>query len=332
MKRRLFGLLGLALLGGAVFFAARGRAERGAPLLLYGNVDIREVNLAFRVGGRISEILRDEGDLVKGGDAVAKLDDEPNRREVEEARARAQQDRAHLDLLVKGYRAEEIAEARASVREREATLANARRFLRRQQDLLASRTVSPQEADDAEQREKEAAARLKSAQEQLAWMEAGYRPEEISQARAALATSEAALASAELRLADTILKAPSDGVIMTRAREPGAMVQPGATLLTLSLQRPVWVRAYVPESDLGRVRPGLMVELTTDSRPGKPYHGQVGFISPEAEFTPKSVETPDLRTSLMYRIRVVVSDPDDGLRQGMPVTIRTLAALDRPGR
>jgi len=129
-------------------------------------------------------------------------------------------------------------------------------------------------------------------------------------------------AAAKIQLADTELHAPSNGVILTRAQEVGAIVQAGATVLTLSLQTPVWVRAYVDEPHLGDVHPGAKVEVFTDSKPDQPYHGQVGYISPRSEFTPKSVETEELRTSLVYRLRVVVSDPDASLRQGMPVTVK----------
>ena len=140
--------------------------------------------------------------------------------------------------------------------------------------------------------------------------------------RAALEQAQAALAQAKLDLHDTVLTAPSDGTLMTRAVEPGTMLNAGGTVLTLSLTHPVWVRAYVDEKNLGQAQPGREVLLYTDSRPDKPYHGKIGFVSPSAEFTPKTVETPDLRTDLVYRLRIVVTDADDALRQGMPVTVQ----------
>jgi len=221
-----------------------------------------------------------------------------------------------------GNRPQEIAAQRAVVNERKVTAANAERLYKRQEDLYAKKVTAVQERDDTEAAYHEAQARLNSAQEQLNLLEAGFRLEEIAQAKADLARAEAALASAKLHVEDTVLKAPSDGVILTRAEEPGAVLQAGATVLTLSLTRPVWVRAYVSEPDLGRLHPGMKVEIRTDSRPGKPYSGQIGYISPRAEFTPKNVETPELRTSLVYRFRVVVDNPDEDLRQGMPVTVR----------
>ena len=324
-KRILFVILVLVLaLGGATFWWFRERAHPGDPhtLLLHGNVDIREVNLGFRVAGKLSQVALDEGDPVKAGELLARLDDEPYRREVEESRAQTASLRARVQLLEAGNRPQEIAQARAAAREREVTLANAERVFKRQEELFASKAVAIQDRDDAEARYREAEARLKSAHEQLALLEAGFRAEDIAQAKAEHARAEATLASAELRLADTVLKAPSDGVVLTRAQEPGAILQAGTTVLTVSLREPVWVRAYVHEPDLGRIHPGLKVEVQTDSRPGKPYAGQIGYISPRAEFTPKNVETPELRTTLVYRLRVVVEKPDDGLRQGMPVVAK----------
>lgn len=316
-------LLALAGLGGWLVMTKTRRTE-GSPLQLYGNVDIREVNLGFRVSGRVQEVLRDEGDAVKAGEILARLDDEPNRREVEEARGQAASLRARLQLMEAGNRPQEIAQARALVREREVTAANAATVYKRSEALLVSKTLSVQERDDAEARYREAEARVNSAREQLNLQEAGFRAEDIAQAKAELARAEASLASAELRLRDAVLKAPSDGVVLTRAQEPGTVLQSGATVLTLSLTRPVWVRAYVNEPDLGRIHPGMKVEVRTDSRPDQPYAGQIGYISPRAEFTPKNVETAELRTSLVYRLRVVVENPDEGLRQGMPVTVKVI--------
>ena len=323
MKKRLPIIIFVILATfGAWILYTRSRSESARAVKLFGNVDIREVNLGFRVSGRVAEVLRDEGDAVKTGDIVARLDDEPYRREVDEARGQVASLRAHLQLLEAGNRPQEIAQARALVREREVTAANAERTYKRQQELLGSKAVSIQERDEAEATYHESEARLHSAREQLNLLEAGFRSEDIAKAKADLARAEATLASTELRVQDTVLKAPSDGVVLTRAQEPGAILQPGTTVLTVSLKQPVWVRAYINEPDLGRIHPGMKVQVYTDSHPSTPYSGQIGYISPRAEFTPKNVETSELRTSLVYRLRVVVNSPDDGLRQGMPVTVR----------
>lgn len=322
MKKRLPILLLLVVAVAAITFWVRSNrtTDEGFPWL-HGNVDIREVNLGFRVPGRIATVLRDEGDGVAEGEILAKLDAEPYERELSQARAQVEALRARVQLLENGPRPQELAQARAVVREREATLTNAERVFKRQDDLLAGKAVAVQDRDDAEARFREAEARLNSAREQLGLLEAGYRFEEIAQAKAELARAEAALANAQLRLDDTILKSPSPGVVLTRAEEPGAIVQAGETILTVSLSNPVWVRAYVAEPDLGKVRPGMKAEIHTDSHPDKTYLGQVGYISPRAEFTPKHVETAHLRTSLVYRLRIVVENADAGLHQGMPVAV-----------
>jgi HlyD family secretion protein len=326
MKKRIPVLILVlaAAAAGVWWYRSDARQRDSTALEFYGNVDIREVNLGFRVSGRLQELRHDEGDAVKAGEVLGKLDDEPYQREAEQARGQAAALRARLQLLESGNRPQEIARARADLGEREVNAANAERLFKRQADLLSTKAVSAQDYDDAQARFREAEARRKSAREQLSLLEAGFRPEEIAQAKADLVRAEAALASAELHVADTVLKAPADGVVFTRAQEPGAVLAAGATVFTVSLEHPVWVRAYVHEPELGRVRPGMKVQIFTDSRRDKPYTGQIGYVSPRAEFTPKNVETAELRTSLVYRMRVVVDEPAEGLRQGMPVTLKPI--------
>ena len=324
MKPLLRILLVLILAGaaGAVWLYARQHRGSEGPLVLYGNVDIREVSLGFRVAGRLARLACDEGDSVKAGQVLANLDDEPYRNQVASATAQVESLQARLKLRETGNRPQEVAQARALVGEREVTVQNAERLLQRTEELVALKGVSAQDRDNAEAACREARARLTSARENLGLLEAGFRVEEIAQARADLAQAEAALASASLQVRDSVLSAPADGVVLTRAQEAGAILPAGATVFTVSLRNPVWVRAYVDEPHLGRVPPGTKVELFTDSRRDKPYRGVVGFVSPRAEFTPKSVETPDLHTALVYRLRIVVEEADEALRQGMPVTVR----------
>lgn len=322
MKKRLpVIIVSLCVVAGAGWFYHQRHAGQQARLTLYGNVDIREVTLGFRVPGKLAKLVYDEGDKVKAGDVIARLDGEPYSNQVASAQAQVESLRARLKLRETGNRPEEIAQVRSVVREREATFTNAERLFKRAEELLGSKAVSIQDRDNAAASHEEAQARLKSARDNLALLEAGFRVEDIAQARADLAQAEAGLATAKLQLQDTVLAAPSDGVILTRAQEEGAILQTGSTVFTVSLVNPVWVRAYVHEPDLGRIHPGMKVEVRTDSRRDKPYTGQIGFISERAEFTPKSVETTELRTALVYRLRIVVSDPDDSLRQGMPVTV-----------
>lgn len=297
----------------------RGQEE---PLTLYGNVDIRQVQLGFRVGGRIAESMVDEGDVVTAGAALARLDARPYEDAVRAAEAQVATQRATLEKLEAGPRPAEIAQARALHAERLADLENAQQAFVRARELRANRTVSQAALDQATAARDMAAARANSAREALRLLEEGTRAEDIAAARASLQGAEANLSAARTSLRDTELAAPAGGVILSRVREPGAIVAPGDTVYILSLSEPVWVRSYIAEPNLGRIHPGMAVEVFSDTAPDKPYRGTIGFISPVAEFTPKSVETPELRTDLVYRLRIVIDRPDTALRQGMPVTIR----------
>lgn len=299
-------------------------------LTLYGNVDIREVELAFRQPGRIVAMAFDEGDTVTAGQQMARLDAEPYREAVAAAEADVQAASAELDRLLSGNRPQEIARAEESVREAQATLRNAARDFERQSSLLASGASSQRTVDAARAARDQAAAGLASAEAALSLARAGFRDEEVDAGKARLAAAKAARTQARTALADTRLTAPASATVLLRVREPGSMVTPGTPVYTLSLRDPVYVRAYVEEPDLGRIAPGMKVHIETDSS-DKVYEGQIGFISPRAEFTPKSVQTTDLRTDLVYRLRIVVPKADQGLRQGMPVTVRIDTAA-RPER
>jgi len=324
MKRRVVVLAIVAVIAiaaGLWKFLARERVAAG-ELELYGNVDVRQVDLAFRVGGRVARMRVEEGDRVAAGAALADLDATPFEHELELARAGLDARRAQLAKLEAGNRAGEIAQAQAAVREREAALDNARRHFDRQQELLAKGVVPQHVFDQARAARIEAESQLAAARAALELAHEGFRAEDVSSASAELRAAQAQVALAETRLADAHMSAPAAGIVLTRAVEPGAIVAAGAPVYSLSLESPVWVRAYVAEPQLGHVRPGMRAVVLTDS--GGRYAGQVGFVSPDAEFTPKSVQTTDLRTALVYRLRVVVEAPDGGLRRGMPVTVRLL--------
>lgn len=293
--------------------------EQKGHLVLLGNIDVRQVTLAFKVPGRVQSVGVEEGDAVKVGQSVASLEKDDFEDEFHLAQAHLAGQQAVLAQLEKGTRTEEIEQARALVRQRQAALELARSTLKRQEQLAARNIASHQVHDEAKARVDEAAALLRAAEQALKQAETGPRQEELAQARAALAAGKVAVSLAKRRLADAELLSPSDGTILSRVREPGAIVGPGEPVLTLSLDTPVWVRTYVGEPDLGRLYSGMAAEVETDS--GGKYSGQVGFISPVAEFTPKTVQTRALRTSLVYRLRIVVDNPDNSLKQGMPVTV-----------
>ncbi len=298
------------------------RQEQGKQeLTLHGNVDIRQVDLGFRVGGRIGEMRFEEGDRVKAGDVAAALEKAPYQHELAAAKAQVAQAQADFTKMRHGSRPQEIEQARASVREQQAAFDNAHKFAVRQKSLVDSHSVSRQDYENAAAAEKEARARLQTAQEALRLQQEGFRKEDIAAALAALDTAKARFATAQTNLEDTQIVAPSDGTIFTRVHEPGSIVAAGTTVYTLALQNPIWIRAYVDEPDLGRLKPGMEAQVLTDTYPGQPIKGKVGFISPQAEFTPKTIETKELRTDLVYRLRILVSDPEGKLRQGEPVTV-----------
>jgi HlyD family secretion protein len=298
-------------------FAARGHA---GTLVLYGNVDVREVELAFRVPGRLATMSFDEGDAVHAGDTVATIDAEPYREALAVASARVSQAQANVAKLEAGSRPQDIERARSAVREAEAAHANAASNFTRQQGLVATGASSAKALEAAQAQRDETAARLAAAKEALALSQEGFRAEDIAAARAELAAAVAQRDQAQTQLDDTTLVAPSHGTLISRLREPGSMLGVGVPVYAVSLRDPVYVRAYVDEPNLGKLAPGSHVTIRTDSS-SKTYAGQIGFISPRAEFTPRSVETTALRTDLVYRLRIVVQDADEGLRQGMPVTV-----------
>ena len=329
--RRLIPLAVVLLLVGAVVWRFESvPADEPAELTLQGNIDVRQVNLSFKVGGRIDSLAVDEGDPVKAGQVVASLERRYFEDDLRLARATRDATAATLRRLENGSRPEEIAEARAVVAERKATLERAKSDLERTERVFATGSGSKQDLALARATQEEAAARLKASEQSLRLAELGPREEDVAQARAQLQAENARVIVADRNLADSELLGPNDGVILTRARERGAIVQPGETVFTLTLTSPVWVRTYANEPDLGFVQPGLAATVTTDSTPDRPYRGHVGFVSPTAEFTPKTVETRELRTDLVYRLRVIVDNPDGGLRQGMPVTVRLALPGPRP--
>lgn len=272
-KRILILIIFIAILCGLYFKVH----HKGNPdeLVLYGNVEIRQVDLGFRVEGKLQKMYFEEGDYVKKGDLLAALD----------------------NVNYKATYERSLAEIEMS----KATSANAAIKYARNLPLCADGTVSKQDCDN-----------LKNLKD------------------SSKASLDAAIESSKIakkNLADSTIKAPDDGIIMTRIQEPGAALAADQPIYTMAKIQPVWIRTYIPETDLGNIRYGMKANVYTDSidpKTGKhrQYTGWVGYISPVAEFTPKTVETTNLRTDLVYRIRVYVYDIDEYLRQGMPTTIK----------
>jgi HlyD family secretion protein len=322
-RRRIIGIAALAALLIAAMstrgFGLLGSGDGGA-LTLHGNVDIRQVDLAFRVSGRIAAIPFEEGAHVPEGAVLAKLDAAPLKDQLNAAQAQIAVAAAELDKRRNGNRPQDIAQAAAKLADAQASLASAKEEYERRADLVKTGAVSQALFDASTAKFRSAQAQVSAAQQALSLQRAGARAEDVAAAAAQRQQAEAQAAKANTDLNDTVLHAPNAGTILTRAREPGAIVQPGETVLTLTIDRPMRVRAYIPEPDLSRIAPGMAVTVTTDGN-AKAYHGTIGNIASTAEFTPKTVQTEALRTDLVYRVRIIVTDADDALRQGAPVTV-----------
>jgi len=333
MNRRTLILLVALLLFLIAAAATRGFGLFGnrddGPLTLYGNVDIREVDMAFRLPGRVTAIPVEEGQKVRAGALLAALDAAPVQDRLDAAAASAAQAEALLDKARNGSRAQEVAQGRAALVAAQAARDAAAAEYKRRQSLVEEGAVSRALWDQTVATLRQSEAQLAQAKQSLSLLEEGARKEDVAAARAQLAAAQAQRAAAGTDLRDTRLIAPSDGTIVTRAMEPGAMAAAGQTVVTIALARPMRVRAYVSEASLSRISPGMKVQVRIDGN-DRAYDGSIGYISPRAEFTPKSVETEELRADLVYRLRIIVANPDDALRQGQPVTISVPDA--RPAR
>ncbi|WP_461210207.1 HlyD family efflux transporter periplasmic adaptor subunit [Desulfocurvus sp. DL9XJH121] len=325
LKKILIAAVAAAVAAG-LYWGLAGNGEGPSPLALYGNVDLRQVDLAFRETERLASVDVEEGDVVEAGRVVARQDTSLLDRQIAQAEAALEADRAALRRLTTGNRPQEIAQAAAQVESARAELKNAQRILKRRKELLAGGFVAQEQVDDALAARDVAQARFNLARENLDLLREGARQEDVDKARAAVAAREADLDYLRQRLAQAELRAPAAGVVQSRMLEPGDMASASRPVCTLALTDPKWVRAYVSETDLGRVKPGMAMEVRVDSFPDRAFQGWVGYISPMAEFTPRNVETPELRTYLVYEVRVQVKDPGGLLRLGSPATVSPAAA------
>jgi HlyD family secretion protein len=309
---------------GAALWWWLSRDRSPAELLLFGNVDLRQVELPFNGSERIAEVLVQEGDRVSLGQVLARLDTSRLSPQLAKAEADVAVQTQVVARLHHGNRPEEIAQSQANAAATAADYENARAQMARLHSLSDSssgRGVSRQEMDSAKAALDMAEARLAVNRKALALEQAGPRKEDIAQAEAQLRADEAQLALVQQQFKDAALLAPLNAVVRSRIVEPGEMASPQRSAFTLAITDPKWVRVYVAETDLGSVHEGKSATVTVDAFPQRAFAGRVGFISSIAEFTPKSVQTSELRSSLVYEVRVFVTDPDDVLRLGMPATV-----------
>jgi len=310
--------------GGVGYYYYRLEHKSAAPagkLLLSGNVEAHESVVAFRTQGRVIALPVEEGGAVKAGDLLARLDDADYQQQVRIDEATLHTRDRELQLAEAGNRAQDIHAGEQTVADAKADLEMKSADLDRYTALYKRDAVSAQTRDQADTAFRRAQAVYERARQNLSETREGTRKEQIAVSRATRHAAQQNLGLSKVRLDYTVLASPVTGIITVRQAELGEYVVPGTPVVTIADLDHLWVRAYVAETDLGRVRWGQQVDLRTDTYPGKVYKGTIAFISPEAEFTPKTVQTNKERVALVYRIKVDVENPNHELKPGMPADI-----------
>lgn len=302
----------------ALLFRNTGYDSRSNTIPISGNIEITEVRVSFRMPGRLLARLVDEGASVTKGDVVARLDTEEMHQEVALRTAEKAVAEAMLQEIKNGALPEEIAQLQAKRDQAQADFDRQQAEYTRQKQLVDQDVISKREFDASRAAFEVAQSRLEEASKALSLIQKGTREEKIAQAEARLQQVTEALAIAQTRLGYGELEAPISGSVLSKSAEPGEFVQAGMPIITIGDLSDVWLRAFISETDLGRVKLGDKVLIHTDTYPDKPYEGRVTFISSEAEFTPKNIQTAQERVKLVYRIKVQINNPNQELKPGMP--------------
>jgi HlyD family secretion protein len=331
MRRQLLVVAVVLAVALAAFLLLRSPGGEGEGLKVSGTIEITSVDLSFKTGGRVRERLVDEGEMVRPGQTVARLEDDDLAAEVAVRRARLEEARQALMELEAGSRPEELEQAEAAVARAQAEATRLADDLRRQQALYTREVVPKQKLDAAQAAADTSRAQLEEARAARRLVRIGPRSEQISQAAARLRQARESLRDAETRLGYAVLKAPLAGVVMSRNVEAGEQVSAGTPVVTVGDFGDTWLRAYIAETDMGRVKVGQRVLVTTDTDPAKRHEGRISFIAPEAEFTPKNVQTEKERVKLVYRIKVALPNPAMELKPGMPADAEIQTGDRRPG-
>ena len=326
MKKKKFLIIGILIVVVlVVFLVSRLSNKHGEGMIvLSGNVEVTEANIGFKLSGRVVELLVDEGYKVKKGDILARHDNAELASIVTQNRASLQEALTRLAELRAGSRTQEIEQARANVSSAEAELIKAKKDYERYETLYRNDAISAQQMDASKKTYDVTVSQHKKALETLSLVKEGPRKEEITAAEHRVQQARAALATSEERLKDTTIYSPFSGVILRKNIELGETVAPGIPVYTIGDLENPWIKVYVKEDRLGHVKLGQKVKVNTDSYPGKTYEGTVTFISSEAEFTPKIVQTQEERVKLVFGVKVSVKNINDELKPGMPADVRIL--------
>ncbi len=302
----------------AALLISRRTGRSTGELRISGTIEATTVELSFKVGGRLAKRLLDEGMQVTAGQTVAVLEDDELKQEKIARSAEEQAVRAGLADLQAGSRREEIAQGKAALLRMRADADKLASDAQRAETLFKREVIPRQELDAARAGRDASAAAVREAEQRLKLLKAGPRPDAVRQAKARLAASAAGRALSETRLSQAVLTAPLTGLVLAKHAEPGEMLAPGAPVLTIARMDEVWLRGYIPEDELGRVAVGQRAQVSMDSWPGRVFEGRISFISSEAEFTPKNVQTEKERVKLVYRVKITLTNPKGELKPGMP--------------
>lgn len=316
VRRTLLSVLSGAAIACALLLPGCGKRADRSLIIVSGHVEATDVRIATKVAGRLIRFPLDEGDKVAAGQEIGTIDDVDIRLALDAARAERGQADAELKLRLAGAREEDIAEAEAQVEQAEASLQGAQEDFDRMQGLLDSASGTTKGRDDARTRRDMAAASLDGARDRLRRLRAGSRKEEIAAARARLAATDARIAQLDQQLQDATVTSPRAGVVTEKLVEEGELLGAGTPLLVVTDLQDAWLTVYLGEPDLGRVRIGQAVEVVTDD--GQKRTGTISYVSSQAEFTPKNVQTREERVKLVYKVKVALDNSDGLFKPGMP--------------
>ncbi|WP_455222774.1 efflux RND transporter periplasmic adaptor subunit [Kaarinaea lacus] len=295
--------------------------NNNGEIQLSGTVEAREVDLAFQVGGRISQLNADEGRWVEQGDVVAALDPTDLQLALQQTTATANAAKANLDALKAGTRTQELRVAEADLQKAQSQLNYAKAEVKRVSFLVPKKLASEEQLEQAQLQYEVALASVEQAKQHLSLLREGPREEDIQRAEQEFNARTEAAEITKQQLTYATLVSPVTGMITVRLSEAGEVVAPGQSIVRIAKTVQPWVRAYLNETQLGKVRVGQAAQVKIDGSPEKTFAGKLTFISPVAEFTPKTVETRELRVDLVYRIKVEVENPQGILKIGMPVDL-----------
>jgi len=323
MKRRIpIIIVAVAIIAFLVWLFVIHPEGESDGLVASGTVEATEARLGFQAAGRIESILVHEGDEADSGAVLAQLDQTEMLARRDQAQAQVTAAQALLDELQTGFRPEEIAQARAAQSAAEEQKSDAERDLKRTKTLFEGGAASEEIYDKAKSRYQVASSQASQATDQLRLMQSGPRSERIAAQQAQLEQAQAAVRSIDAAMANMTVRAPFNGVVTIKHREPGEIVAPGAPVLTVMNRSDRWIRIYVPEYHIGELHLGQGASIRSDTYPDKTYQGDVMYIASEAEFTPKTVQTTEERVKLVYAVKVrILGDSDNELKPGMPADV-----------